>query len=112
MKRKGRRHWCYVLLMVGAALSSCARDPETAKKKQLEAIEKELSELDKQLHGYRLKEMNIEIEGQNNFLEEWPEFAKDMKEAEKMQNKETQIEKRINELLIQKQALLEKPMSP
>ncbi len=88
-------------------LPSCSQDPaKKEREKRLQAIEIELTELTTKLHDTRLKEMNTEIEGQENFRQRGHDFVENMKEAEKSQHEEDRIQKRIQELLDQKRDLL------
>jgi hypothetical protein len=67
-------------------------------KQRLEIIDKEINALKEELHKERLNAMENEIRGQHFMLEEWHEYAHQLQEAEKLDDRADLVEKRLEEL--------------
>lgn len=72
----------------------------------IEEIDREMAGLQEQLNVLRKEELNIEIEGQSYFLDEWSDYVKMIEKAGEKEKKADAIAARLAELQAKKQALL------
>jgi hypothetical protein len=77
----------------------------------IESIDHEIELLTTQLHQLRMKSMHEDIHGQKYMLEQWGEFATQTEKAEKSSQNAHKIEKKLRELTIQRELLLNQQTS-
>lgn len=79
-----------------------------AENEELIRIDEELELLNKELHTLQHEAFNAEMQGQIYMLDDWSDYAKKLAQAEKEEHAIKTVKKRIEELQVQKQALLKK----
>lgn len=87
------------------AVQIFAANSATSKEERLRTTNRQIELLDKKISEYRLKEMNKEMESQPLLFEEWHEFAENLEEAEKLGDTEQALEKKRQELILQREKL-------
>lgn len=81
---------------------------ESMKKEQLRAIEKEMEQISEEIHACRLQTMQDEVESmdyRNTNL--WNNYVEEVESAENCTHKINKLQKRLNELQIKKEKILE-----
>ncbi len=96
-----------IFLLALCVMACTGPSTQEHRTQRVQEIDRELSELNRQLHENRKTELNDEIEGQAGMLGEYKEFTTKVSEAEKIEQTDRQISKRISELQTEKQKLLE-----
>ena len=95
---------CLLSLQLLAA-NSATSNSATSKEERVRRINQQIELLDKKIGEYRLREMNKEMESQPLMFEQWDEYAEKMEEAEKLGDTEQALEKKRQELILQREKL-------
>jgi hypothetical protein len=110
LKSKTKFSMCFgIFAMSTLLILMTACEKEKPHNEKVQAIDQEIDELNQQLTSYRLKEMNLEIQSQGMMFEEWKDYTSQLQKAEEDEHAYQKIEKRIQQLQIQREALLKKP---
>lgn len=91
------------MLVVGSIAEAQA---PSAKQEQIERIDFQISQLNAELHKYRMKYEREEMEAQPMMLDSWTQYAEEIKDAEVVEKQVEEIKVKIRDLQKQKQALL------
>lgn len=85
-----------------------AEEP-TTKQEQISTIDFQIQQMRAELHNYRLKASNAEMEAQPMMFDDWSHYAQEVKESEADEQKVRDIKKKLRELYDKKQALINNP---
>lgn len=86
--------------------------PQQSIEEQVKAIDQSIDTFSKEIEQHRIDAFNAEMEAQNLLPVKWEEYAKKIEEVENKEDQITEIEKRIDELKVEKQTLLKSKMTP
>ena len=98
-----RRRW---ILLACCVLPMFGWSQEALEKKEVADIEQKIEVLKKKLKQERLKEIKEEVDGQESMIADWEGYREDVEQIRKLDEKELQIEKEIEQLEQQKAQLL------
>lgn len=96
-----------MLFVFACVCSSIYANTRGGDNPELQAIDEQLSLLEKQLEILRKKSLNAEIQSQPYMMDNWEEFAEGIETAEENEQKIIAIKKKIQELEKQKKSFLD-----
>jgi hypothetical protein len=73
----------------------------------LQAIDKKIEELKEEMHKEQLIEMKEEVDAQGLMIADWPAYAEKVVKIRKIDEKELQLQKKIDELEERKKKLMQ-----
>lgn len=104
----------YIIAFLTAALVCCQSLPHAdalpaVKQERIQAIDKEIKELKKELKAEELEELEILSKGQKYMVANWPQYGEEIQEARKKDLEGKVIQQRILDLEQEKNQLLNSP---
>lgn len=63
-----------------------------------DAIDNEIQVLEERLHQIRIEELRKEVRGQDEMMDEWDAYAKDLQSIRKLEKEEEKLKIKIKEL--------------